>query len=292
MSILELLRSDGFITVNKYLAKTVGLHEAIVLAELISHYKYFADLGKLDDNGMFYVTVEKMEDNTTLSKHLQSKAISTLQNLGLIESRQKGLPARRFFKINEEAVYDLFADKKLKILTTDNGAAKSDQKPENPRHDQKLKFLTTGGEKFEQLEVKNFDSNKELYINNNLIKKEEEEEERVSEIEPVISVFHSQGKIKTSTPVKELLSNEQAEFLSLVEKNKIPVEMALKIVTNLDINDYSVSAIRRTFKKAMSRVANGSIYNFSNWFVEAIKNEQLHVEKKSADEAAAKKMGF
>ncbi|MDR9796121.1 MULTISPECIES: hypothetical protein [Aeribacillus] len=38
--IIDLLRSDGSIVVNKRLAKAIGLMEAVVYSELVSMYKY------------------------------------------------------------------------------------------------------------------------------------------------------------------------------------------------------------------------------------------------------------
>lgn len=118
MSILQLLRSDGSIVINKFLARTLGLHEAIVLSELVSWHMYYADRNQLDDENMFFCTVEKLEENTTLSRHLQANAINRLKELRLITHASKGMPARRFFSINENEIAELVNNKILKSLTS------------------------------------------------------------------------------------------------------------------------------------------------------------------------------
>lgn len=113
MGVLQLLASSGFITVNKYLIKTLGLDEAVIFGELCSKYDYRAARGELDENGYFFCTVEDLEDTTTLGERRQRKAINSLVKIGLIEQVTKGLPRKRFFKINENAVLAIFSVQSL-----------------------------------------------------------------------------------------------------------------------------------------------------------------------------------
>lgn len=117
MSILKFLASDGFLTVNKHIARAVGLDAAVMLAELASSYNYFEMMGQLND-GMFYETVEHVEENTTLSKYQQAKAVKTLEEAGILTTKKIGIPAKRYFLINEDAVLALVDHKKSKNLTT------------------------------------------------------------------------------------------------------------------------------------------------------------------------------
>ncbi|RYI25077.1 hypothetical protein EVU96_25015 [Bacillus infantis] len=100
--IIELLRSDGFITVNKNLARAMGIDAAIMYSELISKQKYFKDRGQLSEDGYFFNTVENMEADTTLTKYQQAKAIKALVKANLIHQDNRGLPQKRYFKINED----------------------------------------------------------------------------------------------------------------------------------------------------------------------------------------------
>lgn len=118
MGILKLLASDGFLSVNKHIARIVGLDAAVLLAELASTYNYFEDRDQLTEDGMFYETVERIEENTTLTKYQQSKAVSALADRGILETKKIGIPAKRYFRINENEVIALLDHKRSKNFTT------------------------------------------------------------------------------------------------------------------------------------------------------------------------------
>jgi len=101
VTILDFIRSDGYITLNKKLAHAIGLNEVIIYSELVSRYLYFKERDKLE-NGYFFNTIEDLEEATTLSRHQQPKVIKNLCNLNLIDCQLKGIPAKRYFKINED----------------------------------------------------------------------------------------------------------------------------------------------------------------------------------------------
>ena len=167
MSILKFLASDGFLTVNKHIARAVGLDAAVMLAELASSYNYFEMIGQLTD-GTFYETVEHVEENTTLSKYQQSKAVKALEDAGILTTKKIGIPAKRYFLINEDAVLALVDYKKSKNCTT-------------------------GSEKTAPLEVK------KQAGNNNVDKKENKKENNNKGI-PVAALL---GETNISLPVRE-----------------------------------------------------------------------------------------
>lgn len=118
MNILQLIASESFITVNKELIKKVGLEEAIILGELASEFDYWTKQKGLTPDGYFFSTVENIEDKTTLSDHKQRKALNKLRELELVDVSIRGLPAKRYIKLNEENLFKLFENKFLKNLTT------------------------------------------------------------------------------------------------------------------------------------------------------------------------------
>ena len=85
MSILQLIASNSFITVNKELIKLVGLEEAILIGELASEFDYWQKNNGLTEDGYFFSTVENIEEKTTLSDHKQRKALNRLKELGLLD---------------------------------------------------------------------------------------------------------------------------------------------------------------------------------------------------------------
>jgi hypothetical protein len=102
----HLLSSSAFLIVNKQLAKQVGLKGAVLLADLISKEEYFIAKGMTD--GWFFNTAKNIEKDTCLTTHQQSKAIKMLEELGVIETKVVGVPAKKHFKIIENKLLSFF----------------------------------------------------------------------------------------------------------------------------------------------------------------------------------------
>ena len=101
----SLLSSTAFLILNKQLAQQIGLNEAVLLADLISKEEYFMQNGMID--GWFFNTEANIEKDTTLTAYQQRKCLKTLKKAQLIEVKRKGIPAKQYFKINEELVMQL-----------------------------------------------------------------------------------------------------------------------------------------------------------------------------------------
>ena len=102
----HLLSSSAFLIVNKKLAKQVGLKGAVLLADLISKEEYFIANGMND--GWFFNTAKNIEEDTCLTSHQQRKAIKSLKDLGIIETKVVGIPAKQNFKIMENKLLSYF----------------------------------------------------------------------------------------------------------------------------------------------------------------------------------------
>jgi hypothetical protein len=87
--------------------KTLGISEAILLSELCYRRQFLARANKLTEDGFFYATVEDVEENTTLSDYAQRKILDKLRDKGLVTVERRGLPARRYICIHEEALQSL-----------------------------------------------------------------------------------------------------------------------------------------------------------------------------------------
>jgi hypothetical protein len=114
----HLLSSTAFIVLNKELAKRVGLKEAVLLADLISKEEYFIANGMTD--GWFFNTEANIEKDTTLTAYQQRKCLKTLKKEGLIEVKRKGIPAKQYFKINEQLVVKFLNNLSATNLTSIN----------------------------------------------------------------------------------------------------------------------------------------------------------------------------
>ncbi|MCL2772520.1 MAG: hypothetical protein FWD71_04140 [Oscillospiraceae bacterium] len=111
--IFELLRADNTIHVNRTLAAAIGLNEAVIFSALLGKEHYYRSAGMLDSEDMFYATASDIEDRTTLTQRQQERAVNRLEELDLISTKIKGLPAKKYFKINPntEIVLRLLRDK-------------------------------------------------------------------------------------------------------------------------------------------------------------------------------------
>jgi hypothetical protein len=114
----HLLSSTAFIVLNKELARQIGLKAAILLADLISKEEYFISNGMTD--GWFFNTEANIQADTTLTPYQQRKSIKELKKHQLIEVKRMGIPAKQFFKINEELVVKFLNNLKSSNLTTIN----------------------------------------------------------------------------------------------------------------------------------------------------------------------------
>lgn len=151
MSILmSILSNDGYIILNKYVMKALGLHEAILLGELCSEYIYWYKEEKLQD-GFFYSIRENIEKETTLSPFQQRQALKKLTEIGLVEILERDMPKKTYYKVNEEKVYKFLLETDLNFTDV----KKFDDKTSNN--------LTSSDEKITHQEVK------KLEINNNNI---------------------------------------------------------------------------------------------------------------------------
>lgn len=110
MDILDFLRADGSIVVNKQLAHRIGLQEAVVYSELVSLYKYWSSKGELTKDGFFYCTYENLERNTSLKEKVTLRAINKLIKMELVEKVTRGLPRKNYYKITK-GIYKLMDEK-------------------------------------------------------------------------------------------------------------------------------------------------------------------------------------
>jgi len=125
----NVLMKDSYLVLNKAMMRYIGIHETIMLSDLLSKEKYFEDKGELDD-GWFFNTQQNIEYDTTLNPYHQRKALETLSSKHkVIEIERKGLPAKLYFKIDHH----------------------------------RLKLLITSCSNFQQLDIENFNN----YNNNN-----------------------------------------------------------------------------------------------------------------------------
>jgi hypothetical protein len=114
----NLLSSTAFIVLNKELARQIGLNEAVLLADLISKEEYFISKGMTD--GWFFNTEPNIQKDTTLTPFQQRRCLKTLKKYQIIQTKRKGIPAKQYFKINEQQVIKFLNNLSSTNLTSIN----------------------------------------------------------------------------------------------------------------------------------------------------------------------------
>jgi hypothetical protein len=128
MSLLSFLNQDNFRTYNIQIARYCkSVNAAIMLSDLANRYEYHLSNGELTSfeahgEGWFFLTSEKAEERTALTRREQDSAIDVLKKLDLISQVNKGVPQKRFFKINEENVLQVFLLKPVQRLEDSNNS--------------------------------------------------------------------------------------------------------------------------------------------------------------------------
>lgn len=125
MNILTLLSAKSFLTVNKQLAKIVGLESAVLFADLAGSQLYWESEDKLKD-GYFFRTQAEIEEQTTLSAKVQQRCCKELEQKGILKTKLKGLPAVKHYSIDESCIENLINLLSLKVNSSFYKSAKLD----------------------------------------------------------------------------------------------------------------------------------------------------------------------
>lgn len=126
MSLIDMVGGGDYIAVSRVLCRALGPNTAVMYSELVDRYKFYRKVGKLDDEGMFFATVEDIKEYTGLSRDQQLSCIKILREYRLISTKRKGVPAKRYILIHENPEF-------LRVIFgIDNDEARNIQKAEKP----------------------------------------------------------------------------------------------------------------------------------------------------------------
>lgn len=272
MSILmSILSNDGYIILNKYVMKALGLHEAILLGELCSEYIYWYKEEKLQD-GFFYATRENIEKETTLSPFQQRQALKKLTEMGLVEILEKDMPKKTYYKVNEEKVYKFLLETDLNFTDV----KKFDDKTSNN--------LTSSDEKIIHQEVKKLEINNNNINNNknnnnilsNLITEETEQKDEMRydeifkqniEYDILVQDIKNKELIKNITDIAvETLNTSKKEIYINSEPKAIEVVRSQLLKLNPMHIQYIINCLQQNTKdvKSIKSYILTSLYNAVN----------------------------
>lgn len=141
-NIFELINPDNTMSFNRLIAHAIGAVETIIFFSLLSKMKYYMNRDMLDNDGFFYATEVDIQESTTFTKRVQAPAIAKLVEIGLIETKRAGLPAKRYFRI--------ICDRELLIRLIERGEIiaksirdKTYKKSHKPHFEQRLQNVTS-----------------------------------------------------------------------------------------------------------------------------------------------------
>ena len=193
MGVLQIIAKENFITYSKVAARKLGVNAAVLLGQFCS-YQNLAE-------GEFYREQSLIAEDTCLSIYEIRKAVEVLTEAEILTVERKGVPAKNFYKIDEDKLSEL---------------------------------LITRCEKFTHLEVENLDisyKEKNKCEKNNYNKKEEEEEKKTSNLPVAKAKEKSLDEVIEAQP--QSIQQPLREFVKMRKAIKKPItthglELAVK----------------------------------------------------------------
>lgn len=85
----------------------IRLDIGVTAALFLSQMTYWAN--RSDDDGWVYKTQEEWEEETGLSRYEQEGARKKLRSIGVLLEKRKGVPARLFYKVDNNVLYQVLA---------------------------------------------------------------------------------------------------------------------------------------------------------------------------------------
>lgn len=115
------LTRNNFLKINPAWFQYLGVDTTALLFDLLDKENYFIAITTIDKDGWFYYTDEKLQEIFPWSSNTIRNHLGRLSKLGLIYTENRGIPRKRYIKINRNFLY-WFAD----LINTRNEDLKSE----------------------------------------------------------------------------------------------------------------------------------------------------------------------
>lgn len=89
-------------TYSVEVARKYGINASLLYTEILLFTLNKYEDKSPDDEGYVPITSNEFKELTTLTRRQQDRALKILEENGLIESKLKGIPAKKYFKILKE----------------------------------------------------------------------------------------------------------------------------------------------------------------------------------------------
>ena len=266
MNILSILASDNYIVINRDLLKKYGINVTLMLCELASEYNYFDKSGKLED-GMFYSTIDNISERTGLSKYQQAEALKALDEDGIVKSVIKGMPAKRYFKIDVEELTKQIAN--ISLSSCKEIRKQAGEKLETKNNDIKLINKSNNlKDKESKKEESNNTQNQQVEISKELKQMQKDIEQLKAENEKL--------KTKKEKPKKQTKSYDEqiAEYTGNEElQNALKAFVQMRAFIKKPLTEYGLklllnklSKIGRTDAEKIAIVNRSVEHNWQGFF--------------------------
>ena len=226
MNILSILASDNYIVINRDLLKKYGTNVTLMLCELASEYNYFDKNEKLED-GMFYSTIDNISERTGLSKYQQAEALKTLDEVGIVKAVIKGMPAKRYFKIDVEELTKQIAN--ISLSSCKEIRKQDGEKLETKNNDIKLINKSNNlKDKESKKEESNNTQNRQVEISEELKQMQKEIEQLKAENEKLKTKKERKPKKQSQSYDEQIAGYTQNEELQNALKAFIQMRSFIK----------------------------------------------------------------
>lgn len=292
---------NNYYSLNKTLVSRLGIEEAFFICLLAEAEQLFKGHER---DGYFFQTAKEIEKRSGLSSYKQRTIIASLEEKGLIKTDLKGIPAKRYFKLEYENISNfIFEGEETEKEEVEETAEIPDVKNFNNKESsdpEKGGDLTTRCEKISQQVMKNFNNSesknstsnykesniKNIYKENNHIEVGEKKEE-VGAAEKEIKA------ITTDREIQEVIKDFTKEDLELIDaiKEFYRARKILKKPLTARALKLNINSLKRITTNRQEQIAiiNQSIQKGWQSFYELPKNHPIGAKKKEKDNA---KYGF
>lgn len=292
---------NNYYSLNKTLVSRLGIEEAFFICLLAEAEQLFKGHEK---DGYFFQTSKEIEARSGLSSYKQRTIIASLEEKGLIKTDLKGIPAKRYFKLEYESISNfIFEGEETEKEEEEETAETPDVKNFDNKESsdpEKGGDLTTRCEKISQQAVKNFNSSESknstsnykesninnLYKENNPIGAVEKKEEVGAEEKEIKA-------ITTNKEIQEVIKDFAKEDLELIDaiKEFYKARKILKKPLTARALKLNINSLKRITTNRQEQIAiiNQSIQKGWQSFYELPKNHPIKAKKKEQDNA---KYGF
>ena len=97
---LDKYSSEAFLVVNKNMLRYLGAHPTLLLSSLIDKFRYYKNNDQLVDGKWFYFTRPEQMKQLGMTEHFIEKARKKLEEIGVVRTELKGLPAKLHWRID------------------------------------------------------------------------------------------------------------------------------------------------------------------------------------------------